>query len=65
MALEEHTRDLGAASSQTAAFLLKTNPLHIEARVDVTPKGLLAIAALVASILLATAAVVRAARSAR
>lgn len=63
MALEGHTRDPGPASSHTASFFLKTQPLQIEARVDVTPKGLLAIGALVASILLATAAVVRSARS--
>lgn len=63
--MNEQTPDVRPAPSQTAAFILKTKPLQIEARVQVTPEGLLAIAALTASILLATAAVVRAATSRR
>jgi hypothetical protein len=63
--LEEQAPELRPASSQKAAFILKTKPLQIEARVEVTPRGLLAIAALVSGILLATAAVVRSATGRR
>jgi hypothetical protein len=63
--LEEQKSDLRPAPSQMAAFILKTKPLQIEARLEVTPSGLLAIGALVGSILFATAAVVRSAKSSR
>lgn len=63
--MEATTADAGPIAVQGASFTLETRPLHFEARVEVTSKGLLAIAALVSSILLATAVVVRAAASRR
>ncbi len=48
--------------SQTATLSLSTRPFKLDAKVEVTPGGLLAIAALVAGILLSTAAVVRVAK---
>lgn len=59
--MEATTADARPIAVQGASFTLNTRPLHIEARVEVTSKGLLAIAALVSSVLLATAVVVRAA----
>ncbi|MGJ7565458.1 hypothetical protein ACSFBM_16520 [Variovorax sp. GB1R11] len=54
-------KTVSAGLMQCAALTVKTKPLQIEARVEVTAKGLLAIATLVSSILLASAVVVRAA----
>lgn len=48
--------------SQIVTFRIGTSPLSIEAKVDITAQGLLSIAALVSSILLATAVLVRAAK---
>lgn len=47
---------------QSATFHVATRPFTVDAKVEVTSGGLLAIAALVTGILLSTAAVVRAAR---
>jgi hypothetical protein len=63
--LEEKIPNARQANTQNAVLILKTKPLQMEARVEVTAKGLLAISALVSSILLATAVVVRAAMSRR
>jgi len=51
-----------ASPAQTASFSLATRPLSIDAKVEVTPSGLLAIAALVTGILLATSVLVRTAK---
>jgi hypothetical protein len=63
--LEEKKINVRSVATQTATFALKTKPLRFAASVEVTSKGLLAIAALVSSILLATAAVVRSATRGR
>ena len=43
---------------QSAEFTVQVNPLQLRASVRVTPQGLLAIAALVSSILVSTGAIV-------
>lgn len=49
-------------SPQTAVLTVSTRPLSISAKVEVTPQGMLAIAALVTGILLSTAVIVRVAK---
>ena len=48
--------------TQLAVFHIGIHPFSLDAKVEVTPRGLLAIAALVGGILLATAVLVQAAR---
>jgi hypothetical protein len=48
--------------TQVASFHIGTQPFSVEAKVEVTARGLLAITALVSGILLATALLVRAAK---
>lgn len=48
--------------SQIVTLRIGTRPLSMDAKVDITAQGLLSIAALVSSVLLATAVLVRAAR---
>ncbi|RDI24176.1 hypothetical protein [Pseudacidovorax intermedius] len=52
-----------SASPQTAILNVSTRPFSISAKVEVTPGGMLAIAALVTGILLSTAVIVRVAKS--
>ncbi|MET3515842.1 hypothetical protein ABIC63_003628 [Pseudacidovorax sp. 1753] len=51
-----------SASPQTAVLNVSTRPFSVSARVEVTPGGMLAIAALVTGILLSTALIVQAAK---
>ncbi|SOB80976.1 hypothetical protein SAMN06297144_1331 [Sphingomonas guangdongensis] len=51
--------------AQRTALSLEVGGSHFDAEVMVTPAGLLAIGALVSSILLASAVIVRAARASR